>query len=100
MRFFAGLSVEELAQALHLSENTVIRDYRLACAWLRYHLFRGASSEGGVLVWKPTRRSVDDAPPGNTCANGSTEKFGIQAPDPRPRSLGARHSAVGLQNAC
>jgi RNA polymerase sigma factor (TIGR02999 family) len=47
MRFFAGLSVEELAQTLHLSENTVIRDYRLACAWLRYHLFGGASSGGG-----------------------------------------------------
>jgi RNA polymerase sigma factor (TIGR02999 family) len=37
MRFFAGFSVEELAQALSVSENTVIRDYRLACAWLRSH---------------------------------------------------------------
>lgn len=37
MRFFAGVSVEEAAQALQVSENAIIRDYRLACAWLRYH---------------------------------------------------------------
>ena len=38
MRFFAGLTVEELAKELHVSENTIIRDYRLACAWLRFQL--------------------------------------------------------------
>jgi RNA polymerase sigma factor (TIGR02999 family) len=43
MRFFAGVSVDEAAQALHISENSVIRDYRLACAWLRFH-FQGAAS--------------------------------------------------------
>jgi RNA polymerase sigma factor (TIGR02999 family) len=43
MRFFAGVSVEEAAQAMDLSENTVIRDYRLACAWFRFHLDRAAS---------------------------------------------------------
>jgi hypothetical protein len=37
MRFFAGVSVAELAEALRVSENTIIRDYRLACAWLRFH---------------------------------------------------------------
>lgn len=37
MRFFAGLTVEEIAEALQVSERTVIRDYRLACAWLRFH---------------------------------------------------------------
>ena len=37
MRFFAGFSVEEVAQSLGVSENTVIRDFRLACAWLRFH---------------------------------------------------------------
>jgi RNA polymerase sigma factor (TIGR02999 family) len=35
MRFFAGFSVAEIAEALALSENTIISDYRLACAWLR-----------------------------------------------------------------
>lgn len=37
MRFFAGLTVEEIATALAVAERTVIRDYRLACAWLRFH---------------------------------------------------------------
>ena len=43
MRFFTGVSVDEAARALHISENTVIRDYRLACAWLRFH-FNGTAS--------------------------------------------------------
>ncbi|MEE4330197.1 MAG: ECF-type sigma factor [Wenzhouxiangella sp.] len=33
-RFFGGLSVEETAQALNLSERTVVRDWTLARAWL------------------------------------------------------------------
>jgi RNA polymerase sigma factor (TIGR02999 family) len=44
MRFYAGVSVEEAAQVLRLSQNTVIRDYRLACAWLRFHYQRATSS--------------------------------------------------------
>lgn len=35
MRFFGGLSVEETAGALKVSEQTVMRDWRLAKAWLR-----------------------------------------------------------------
>lgn len=35
MRFFGGLTVEETAAALGISENTVIRDWSFACAWLR-----------------------------------------------------------------
>jgi RNA polymerase sigma factor (TIGR02999 family) len=34
MRFFGGLSVEETAEALHVSGDTVMRDWRLAKAWL------------------------------------------------------------------
>jgi RNA polymerase sigma factor (TIGR02999 family) len=37
MRFFAGFSVDELAEDLKVSNNTIIREYRLACAWLRFH---------------------------------------------------------------
>jgi len=33
-RFFAAMSVKETAQALHISEATVKRDWRLARAWL------------------------------------------------------------------
>jgi RNA polymerase sigma factor (TIGR02999 family) len=34
MRFFAGLTVEETAEALHVSGDTVKRDWRLAKLWL------------------------------------------------------------------
>ncbi|MDQ6808698.1 MAG: sigma-70 family RNA polymerase sigma factor [Verrucomicrobiota bacterium] len=38
LRFFAGLSVVETAEALHISVETVTRDWRLARAWLRTEL--------------------------------------------------------------
>ena len=34
MRFFAGLSVEEIAELLSVSKETVMRDWRLAKVWL------------------------------------------------------------------
>jgi RNA polymerase sigma factor (TIGR02999 family) len=33
-RFFAGLSVKETAEVLKVSEDTILRDWRLARAWL------------------------------------------------------------------
>ena len=42
MRFFAGLSVEEIAQALSISVETVTRDWRTARAWLRNELSAAA----------------------------------------------------------
>ena len=38
MRFFAGMSLEETAEALHLSVGTIKRDWRLAKAWLAREL--------------------------------------------------------------
>jgi RNA polymerase sigma factor (TIGR02999 family) len=38
LRFFGGLSVEETAEILQVSPETVRRDWRLAKAWLRRHL--------------------------------------------------------------
>ena len=38
MRFFAGLTVEETAEALAVSIETVARDWRFARAWLRNEL--------------------------------------------------------------
>jgi RNA polymerase sigma factor (TIGR02999 family) len=38
MRFFGGMSVEEMAEALHLSIGTIKRDWRLARAWLAREL--------------------------------------------------------------
>jgi RNA polymerase sigma factor (TIGR02999 family) len=34
MRFFGGLSLEETAEALHVSRDTVKRDWRMAKLWL------------------------------------------------------------------
>jgi RNA polymerase sigma-70 factor, ECF subfamily len=34
LRFFGGLSVEETAEILRVSPDTVARDWRLAKAWL------------------------------------------------------------------
>ena len=34
LRFFGGLSVEETAEVLHVSGDTVKRDWRLAKLWL------------------------------------------------------------------
>ncbi|MGD9902491.1 MAG: sigma-70 family RNA polymerase sigma factor [Vicinamibacterales bacterium] len=42
LRFFGGLSVEETAQALAVSVETVGRDWRLAKLWLLRELGRGA----------------------------------------------------------
>ena len=36
LRFFGGLSVDETAQALDVSPETVMRDWKVARAWL-YH---------------------------------------------------------------
>jgi RNA polymerase sigma factor (sigma-70 family) len=45
LRFFGGLSVEETAQALGVSPETVLRDWRLAKAWLLREL-RGERRDG------------------------------------------------------
>lgn len=42
MRFFAGLSNEEVAQALGVSERTIERGWRIARAWLANELGLGA----------------------------------------------------------
>jgi RNA polymerase sigma factor (TIGR02999 family) len=42
LRFFGGLSVEETAGVLHVSADTVKRDWRLAKLWLLRELERGA----------------------------------------------------------
>lgn len=42
LRFFAGLSVEEIAEVLGVSEVTVKRDWSVARAWLHREIRRGA----------------------------------------------------------
>jgi RNA polymerase sigma factor (TIGR02999 family) len=42
MRFFGGLSVDETAEALHVSPQTVMRDWQIAKVWLLRELRRDA----------------------------------------------------------
>ena len=42
LRFFGGLSIEETAEVLKVSNETVVRDWRLARAWLLRELSREA----------------------------------------------------------
>jgi RNA polymerase sigma factor (TIGR02999 family) len=43
LRFFGGLTVEETAAVLDVSRDTVLRDWRLARAWLMRELLKSAS---------------------------------------------------------
>ena len=41
MRFFGGLSLEETAEALHVSRDTIKRDWKMAKLWLLRELRGG-----------------------------------------------------------
>lgn len=58
MRYFGGMSVEEVAEVLELSEATVMREWRKAKAWLYQALERGArtEAEGGHGKYRLPRR--------------------------------------------
>lgn len=45
LKFFGGLSVEETAEVLRVSSDTVMRDWKLAKIWLLRELSRRASHE-------------------------------------------------------
>lgn len=47
LRFFGGLTVEETAEVLAVSPETVIRDWKVAKAWLYSQLTPGNSAGGG-----------------------------------------------------
>jgi len=40
LRYFSGLTLEETADALHISRTTVADDWRMAKAWIRRELTR------------------------------------------------------------
>jgi RNA polymerase sigma-70 factor (ECF subfamily) len=44
LRYFGGLSVEEAAEALQVSPDTVMRDWKLAKVWLLRELERSATA--------------------------------------------------------
>ncbi len=45
MRFFVGLSVDETAAVLKVSPQSVLRDWKLAKAWLRREIRRGQATK-------------------------------------------------------
>jgi RNA polymerase sigma factor (TIGR02999 family) len=45
MRFFGGLSIKEIAEVLEVSQETVLRDWRLAKVWLLRELSQGSADE-------------------------------------------------------
>ena len=45
LRFFGGMSVEETAEVLKVSQDTVMRDWRLAKAWLYRQLSKRVTSD-------------------------------------------------------
>jgi RNA polymerase sigma factor (TIGR02999 family) len=46
LRFFGGLSVEETAEVLKMSPDTVTRDWKMAKVWLMRELSKGNRDEG------------------------------------------------------
>jgi RNA polymerase sigma-70 factor (ECF subfamily) len=47
LRFFAGLSVEETAEILEVSPQTVLRDWKLAKVWLLREMKKAGEGAGG-----------------------------------------------------
>jgi RNA polymerase sigma factor (TIGR02999 family) len=50
LRFFGGLSVEETAEVLNVSTDTVTRDWNAAKAWLYRELSRKRSHDTGTMA--------------------------------------------------
>ena len=48
LRFFGGLSVEETAEVLKISQETVMRDWKFAKNWLMRELSRNAASRSDI----------------------------------------------------
>lgn len=48
LRFFGGLSVEETARSLAVSPQTVMRDWKVARAWLAREMRHGAAAGGAA----------------------------------------------------
>jgi RNA polymerase sigma factor (TIGR02999 family) len=47
LRFFGGLTIEEVAEVLDLSQRTVEREWRMAQAWLRRQIFCEKPNDAG-----------------------------------------------------
>lgn len=50
LRFFGGMNVEETAHVLQVSPNTIMRDWKLARAWLRREMSHSQEHGQGALA--------------------------------------------------
>jgi RNA polymerase sigma factor (TIGR02999 family) len=50
MRFFGGLSIEEIGEVLGMSRSTVKREWNVAKAWLSRQLKRGSHGEARAMA--------------------------------------------------
>jgi RNA polymerase sigma factor (sigma-70 family) len=50
LRFFGGLSIEEIAEALGISPSTVKREWNVAKAWLTRQMKKGNCGKSGAVA--------------------------------------------------
>lgn len=50
LRFFGGLAIEEIAEALGISASTVKREWNVAKAWLTRHMKKGNRGRPGAVA--------------------------------------------------
>ena len=50
MRFFGGLTTQETAEVLNVSQDTVVRDWRFAKAWLQNEMANPSRDRKGAVV--------------------------------------------------
>lgn len=50
LRFFGGLAIEEIAEALGISASTVKREWNVAKAWLTRHMKKGHRGRRGAVA--------------------------------------------------
>lgn len=60
LRYFGGLSVEETAEVLKVSPDTIHRDWRLAKAWLKREMGPGKFSGGAAESDKSSGEAAND----------------------------------------
>ncbi len=58
LRYFGGLSVGETADALQVSAETVMRDWKVAKLWLLRELKRGLSDPSAARFWTACARGT------------------------------------------
>jgi RNA polymerase sigma-70 factor, ECF subfamily len=56
LRFFGGLSVEETAEVLKISPQSIMRDWKLAKAWLISEMGAPQAGAGALACGRPPRR--------------------------------------------